>query len=491
MEIIARKKEKDELFKIYNSNRPEFIAIYGRRRIGKTYLIQNYFQDKGFFFYITGVPEGTTNEQLFNFNEEYIDVFPLAIERTVPKTWAEAFSRLRRQLTTINQNEKIVIFIDELPWIATHKSGFIAALSHLWNRYLSNNPSIKLIICGSAASWIIKHIVDAKGSLHNRLTKQIRLQPFDLTETEIYLREKKINLDRKQIIDIYMAIGGVAAYLNYIEPGKSSQQIISEVCLSHQNTSLYGEFNRLFKALFKNHHIHITIIKALSTVRSGMNRETLIAKTNITSASVLNKVLNELIESGFIAETNFFHNKSKNKVYRIIDEYSLFYLKWYNEIKNQRVESTGNYWLSLLNSRAYNSWAGFSFESICYNHINPIAHALGISGILYSYSTWSYNTIDNNDKGVQIDLIIDRPDNCINLCEIKYSNSKFTITKQYAKDLLYKKEKFIEKTKTKKTVFITMITPYGINQNIHSIATINNEITMNELFLTTHNRSVI
>ncbi len=482
MKIIAREKEKKELLNIYDSNQPEFLAIYGRRRIGKTYLIRNFFQDKGLFFYITGVPEGTKNEQLFNFNEEYLDVFSQEDTIEVPKTWNEAFSRLRRKIGKVKQNKKIVIFIDELPWLATHKSGFVSALSHLWNRYLSNNPSIKLIVCGSAASWVIKNIVDAKGSLHNRLTKQIRLQPFDLKDTERYLKEKNIHLDRKQIIDIYMAMGGVAAYLNYLEPGKSSQQLISEICLSSNSTSLYGEFDRLFKSLFRNHTIHVTIIKALSTIRSGMNRETLINKTKITSASVLDRVLQELIESGFVSETNFFSNKSKKKVYRLIDEYSLFYLKWYEEIKNRRIDVASNYWLTLLNSKAYNSWAGFSFEGLCFNRIKEITKALGISGILYSYSTWSYKSTDKSEKGVQIDLIIDRPDNCINLCEIKYANSEFVISKQYANDLLYKKELFIRKTKTRKTIFITMITPYGVKKNEHCIAVINNEITMADFF---------
>ena len=480
MKIIAREKELAELAKIYNSDKPEFLAIYGRRRIGKTYLIRNYFENKGFFFYMTGVIEGSKKEQLFNFYEEYQDIFSVYDEK-VPENWNEAFSRLRKKIEQ-TEEKKIVIFIDELPWLATHKSGFISALSHLWNRYFSNNPSIKLIICGSAASWIIKNIVNSKGSLHNRLTKQIQLSPFNLQETELYLKEHNIILDKKQIVDIYMAIGGVASYLNYLEPGKSSEQLISEICLSKNNSTLYGEFNRLFKSLFKDYKEHIKIIKILSSKRIGINRKELIEKTQINSGSVLNRILQELIESGFIAVTDFWGNKSKNKKYRLIDEYSLFYLKWNKEITSSKIGFAYQHWITLMNTQSYISWSGFSFESVCYNHIDNIANSLGISGILYSYSSWNYKPLNKEEQGVQIDLLIERPDNIINLCEIKYSKSEFVITKDYAKQLLYKKEKFIEISKTKKTIFITMITPYGIKNNKYkNIA--NRELTIDDLFV--------
>ncbi len=479
MKIIARAKELVELSKIYNSSKPEFLAIYGRRRIGKTYLIRNYFEKQGFFFYMTGVVEGSTKEQLFNFHQEYQDVFNESKEE-VPKSWNDAFRRFRKKIEQV-KDKKIVIFIDELPWLATHKSGFISALSHLWNRYFSNNPAIKLIICGSAASWIIKNIVDSKGSLHNRLTKQIQLRPFTLQETELYLYEQNIKLDKKQIVDIYMAIGGVASYLNYLEPGKSSEQLISEICLVKNNSTLYGEFDRLFKSLFKDYKEHIKIIKILSTKRIGINRKELVEKTKIKSVSVLHRILHELIESGFVTVTEYWGKKSKDKTYRLIDEYSLFYLKWKDEISSNKASYAYQHWITLLNSQAYISWSGFSFESVCYNHIDNIAKALEISGILYTYSSWSYKAISKSERGVQIDLLIDRPDNIINLFEIKYSKSEFVITKEYAEKLLYKKEKFIEVTKTKKTIFITMITPYGIKNNQYKNI-VNNELIIKDLF---------
>jgi len=482
MEIFARDSEIKELNRFLKSPKAEFIAVYGRRRVGKTYLIRNFFETRSRLFFLTGIPEANTQQNLLNFNEEYADVFTRGIAQEVPNNWHEAFTRLRKKIEERKIRKKTVIFLDELPWLSGHKSGFIEALSLFWNRYLSNNPQIILIVCGSAASWMINNMIDAKGSLHNRLTGKIRLLPFNLRETEIYLKKNRINLDQKQIIEIYMAIGGVAAYLNYLEKGKSSKQLISEVCLSHNSSSLYGEFDRLFKSLFSKSELHVSVVKALAERRIGLTRSEIIEKTGLTSGSVFNRVTNELIESGFVSKMPLFGNIKKGSTYRLTDEYSLFYLKWYKKIKNTRVNNSTNYWQTLLNTRSYTSWAGFSFEGICLNHVNEIAKALGISGTLYTYSNWYYKPKKKGEKGAQIDLVIDRPDNAINLCEIKFTDREFVITKKYAEELKYKIEIFREKTQTKKTVFFSFITPYGIKKNDYSIDIVDNEVLMENLF---------
>jgi hypothetical protein len=481
MKIYARKNEKKLLQEIYRSKKSEFLAVYGRRRVGKTYLIKNFYENKGIFFHITGTPRATTQQQLWNFSNIFSEVFNNSEPIETPSSWQEAFYLLKNAINKKQSNRKVILFFDELPWLANKKSGFIDALTYLWNRFLENDPRLIFIVCGSAASWMIKNVVDNRGGLYNRITKKIRLEPFNLFDTEKYLKQKNnISLSRKQIIDIYMAIGGVAAYLDLIRPGQSSSQIISEIIFNNQSP-LSGEFDRLFKSLFNKSDIHKKIVKTLAENKMGIDRNKLFNQVGIKSGSVKKRVINELLESGFISKSPFFGNRKKGELLRLVDEYSAFYLKWHREIINCRLPVNPDYWLILQNSGKYKTWSGYAFETLCMNHIDYIARTLGISGIIYSYSSWSHLPANKADKGVQIDLLIDRTDNCINLCELKFHNSQFTISKEYANKLIYKKQKFIEQTKTNKTIFITMITFYGTKENEHYREIVNNQITIQHL----------
>lgn len=481
MDILARDKEIKLLEEIYKSDNSTFLAVYGRRRIGKTFLVTRFFKEKGLFFHITGTPFESTKQQLWNFARVFADVFNSGEPAPAPANWQEAFHLLKDAVLERPTTEKIILFFDELPWLANKKSGFLEALSYLWNRYLVTDPRIVFIVCGSAASWMINNIINSRGGLHNRITHKLNLQPFNLRDTEIYLKGKNIELSRKQIVEIYMAIGGVAAYLDMIKPGKSSFQVISEVCFDIQSP-LHGEFERLFKSLFTRSELHTRVIKMLQKNRAGMSSSELFIKTGISSGSVQNRVKRELIESGFIAEIPFFGARKKQSHLRLIDEYSLFYLKWATEIKNSRLPVKSDYFLMLQNTPTWKSWSGYAFETICQNHIQEIADALGIGGIIFSYSSWNYKAEKSGEKGVQIDLIIDRPDNCINLCEIKFYNDEFVVSKEYSKKLYYKKQKFKEITKTRKTVFVTLITSYGVRENAQYHEVVNNQLTMDELF---------
>jgi len=478
MKICAREHEKNILKEIYHSKKSEFVAVYGRRRVGKTYLIKNYFEDKGIFFHITGTPQSSTKQQLWNFSNIYSEVFNLGDPVKAPSSWQEAFFLLKNAINQIISDRKVILFFDELPWLSNKKSGFIEALTYLWNRFLENDPRLILIVCGSAASWMIKNVVDNRGGLYNRITQKIRLEPFNLFDTEKYLRQKKnICLSRKQIAEIYMAIGGVAAYLDLIKPGMSSSQIISEIIFNNQSP-LSGEFDRLFKSLFNKSDLHKKIVKTLAANKKGMDRNDLFNKVGIKSGSVKNRVVHELLESGFIAKNSFFGNRKKGESLRLVDEYSAFYLKWHREINNCRLPVKPDYWPILQNSGKYKTWSGYAFETLCINHVDFIASALGISGIIYSCSSWSHRPTNTDDKGTQIDLLIDRADNCINLCELKFYNGQFTISKEYANKLTEKKQKFIEQTKTNKTIFITMITFYGTKENYYYREVVNNQISI-------------
>lgn len=474
--IFARQRELKVLDKIHRSNQPEFLAIYGRRRIGKTFLIRQFFKKKGLYFELSGIKKGSLRQQLNSFSIEFSRVFG---ESSAPLNWFKAFDQLRTAIERIPGTERIILFFDELPWLATPRSNFLQALEHFWNRYMSDDNRIILVVCGSAASWMIKKIIRNKGGLHGRLTAEIRLLPFDLKETEKFLIHRGITIDRKQLIDVYMAIGGVAKYLTHVEKGKSSLQVITQLCFEGP---LFKEFDELYSSLFENYTHHISVVKALAERAGGFTKKEICAATGMSSGGGVTNILNELEESGFIVPIASFGKKKNDLRYRLVDEYSLFYLKWITQAKSIDLSGVDeNFWMKVGNTPAGRAWAGYAFESLCMKHIRKIKKALGISAVSTRESEWFYRSPKGSgEQGTQIDLIIDRADNCINLCEIKFTNDGFVIDKNYASQLRAKKNIFIEKTESKKSIFLTLITPYGVKAAESGLVDI--ELTMNDLF---------
>lgn len=474
--IFARQRELKLLEKLYHSKQPEFLAVYGRRRIGKTFLIRQFFKKKGLYFELAGIKNGSLGQQLQSFSIEFSRVFGLA---SSPKGWIEALNELRQAIEKVSSTERIILFFDELPWLATPRSSFLQALEHFWNRYMSDDPRIILIVCGSAASWMIKKIIRNKGGLHGRLTAEIRLLPFDLAETEKFLEHRGIVLERKQLIDIYMAIGGIAKYLTHIEKGKSSLQVISQLCF---DGPLFKEFDELYSSLFQHYQRHISVVKALAETPAGLTKTQISEATDISSGGGLTTILDELEASGFIAAIASFGKQKQQLRYRLIDEYSLFYLRWIIRAKSVALSGVDeNFWLKIGHTPAGRAWAGYAFESLCMKHIRKIKEALGISGVSTTESSWFYKAAKgSNERGTQIDLIIDRADNCINLCEIKYTNDPFTIDQDYTLKLQAKKTIFLSKTHSKKSVFTTLITTYGVGGK--ELGSVDVELTMNDLF---------
>lgn len=482
--IIGREEELEILEDIYDSNEPEFLAVYGRRRIGKTFLISEFFKNKGVYFEITGMKNGSTAEQLFQFAYEFSRQFNEGIRIPTPKNWGEALSLLHEAIEKVEKDKKIILFFDEVPWLASPRSKFLNALEHFWNRYLSRNKNVVMIICGSSASWIISNIINNKGGLHGRVTRKMRLLPFTLSETEKYLKSRQIELDRKQVIDLYMVMGGVPKYLSYAQRGKSATQIINEVCFT-LNGGLYGEFDNLYKSLFDNYEHHIEIVKALSKTGSGLMKDELLKEVKLASGGTSSKILEELVDAGFLIYVPSFNKKKTGGIYRLIDEYSLFYLTWIKEnLKKLPFESIDNqFWIKLYGTSKWKAWSGIAFESICFKHIPKIKKSLGITGVTTIESGWHYNPKKpSTERGAQIDLVIDRADRCINLCEMKFSDSEFLIDKEYAEKLQNKKKIFREQTDTTKALFLTLVTTFGVKKNPHSIITVDHQITMNELF---------
>lgn len=481
--IIGRDAELEILREIYESTEPQFLAVYGRRRIGKTYLISEFFKNKGVYFEITGMKEGTRAEQLFQFAYEFSRQFNGGKRISPPENWAQALNLLHEAIEKVEKGRKIILFFDEVPWLASPRSKFLNALEHFWNRYISRNNDVIMIICGSAASWIIRNIINNKGGLHGRVTRKLRLLPFTLLETEKYLRSRHIELDRKQIIDIYMTIGGVPKYLSYIARGKSAAQIINDVCFS-LNGGLYNEFDNLYKSLFENYEHHVAIVKALAKAVEGLTKDELLDRVKLASGGSSSRIIEELVDAGFLIYVPSFNKKKTRGIYRLIDEYSLFYLTWIAENSKIGLESVDSeFWIKKYGTSKWHAWSGCAFESLCLKHIQKIKKALGISGISTIESGWRYLPKKAiNQQGTQIDLVIDRADKCINLCEMKYSDSEFVIDKSYVEKLQNKKKVFREHTGTTKSLFTTMVTTYGVKKNAYYLSVVDNQLTMDDLF---------
>jgi hypothetical protein len=410
--------------------------------------------------------------QLLNFNaslQEYGKThYPLV------KTWFEAFRQLIHLLEHSSKKRgKKVIFLDELPWMDTPRSGFITAFEHFWNGWASSRPDILLIVCGSATSWMINKLIKNHGGLHNRVTKQIFLKPFTLGECEEFYHHYKIVIDRRQIVESYMILGGIPYYISLINKELSLSQNIDALFFG-ESSDLQEEFSRVYHSLFKHSENYIKIVEVLGQKAKGLTRDEIVAISKLPDGGSLTKMLEELELCGFIRKYRAFDKKNKYNLYQLIDSYTLFYL---NFIRNNKQEDK-HFWTNMLEHARYRSWSGYAFEQVCLWHIEQIKHKLGISGILSGTASWKSR---ESDPGAQVDLLIDRNDKVINLCEMKYAGAEFVIDKRYDENLRNKRGTFVRETKTRKAVHLTMITTYGIKRNEYS-GTIQSEVKMDDLF---------
>ena len=472
--IIGRKTEQEILQTMLDSKQPELVAVYGRRRVGKTFLIRQFFSDH-LVFSCSGQLNSSTTQQLFNFTEQLQFFFPDARPFIIPGDWQQAFARLWHSLSTLETKTKKVIFFDELPWLDTHKSGFLAAFDYFWNMHTSTRNDLIVVICGSAASWIIKKVVNNKGGLHNRITQRIRLLPFNLQETDAYLQHRNIKLNHYQLLQLYMMLGGIPHYLNAVKRGKSVAQIIEEICFS-KDGMLHEEFDNLYAALFSSAEKHIQVIQALARKNKAITRNELLETGKLSTGGGISTVLEELEESGFIEKLYPLDHKVKDGLYRLIDEFSLFYMRFMRGGKIQNGQ-----WLSQMEAPAYRTWCGYAFENVCIKHVQQIKVALGIAAVQASVISWQARGKEDN-AGAQVDMLIDRRDQTINICEMKFSTTEFTIEKKYASELENKLNVFRRETQTKKTLLLTLITTYGIKDNTYKQQLVDNEISMDVLF---------
>jgi len=470
--IIGRKRESQQLAEIMSREQSVFLAVYGRRRVGKTFLLKEYFS-QDFAFHLVGLANATMEQQLFNFHATLSRHGAEGL--AVPDHWLMAFQQLMTYIESLEPGGKKVIFFDEMPWMDTAKSDFMTGLEHFWNGWANNRNDILLIACGSAASWMINELINNTGGLHNRVTDRIKLHPFDLEETKLFLESKGAKYNHMQIVQLYMTMGGIPYYLDAVRPELSAHQNI-EALFFHKGALLQAEFPLIFKSLFKKSDTHSSIVNALATKVSGLTRKEILSQSQLKSGGTFSRALSELEESGFITSYEPLYKKVQQTTYRLSDFYTLFY---YRFVKDNRNYGEG-VWMSMLDHPSQRAWSGYAYEQVCMSHLPQIKKAMGISGIQTSSASWIGT--DGTDSA-QIDLLIDRRDETISIIEIKYSVGEYAITKDYAAKLRRKVTVFKAATRTKKAVSVCMITTYGLRDNEHSGSLVQQSLDMEMLFV--------
>ena len=477
MDVIGRKNEINELESIYKLNSSEFVAVYGRRRVGKTFLVKEVFKER-FAFWHTGLSPYERDKKFLL--RDQLQAFHYSLEdygltgEPCPKSWLEAFRLLEKLLARKSTGGRLVVFIDELPWMDTARSRFIPAFEHFWNGWASKHDNLMLIVCGSATSWMEANLINNKGGLYNRLTREIKLHPFTLAECEEYFKSRKMNYSRYDVAQAYMVFGGIPHYLSLFQKGFSVPQNI-DYLLFGQDAKLRNEFQRLFGSLFKNAEDHIKVVRLLAQKRIGYTRNEILKETGIKDGGGASEILNGLAESNFIIGYEPFGER-KTLRYKLTDSYCMFFLRFLD--KNTKPDA--QYWQKNNNSPRLNSWRGYAFEELCFSHIPQIKRKLGIAGVSTTESSWIVYS-ENQKAQAQMDLLIDRSDNVINLCEIKYYGKPFATDKSYDQELRERLQTLIDTVPRKKTVHLTLIASYGLKQNTFS-GQIQSVVTLDDLF---------
>jgi len=467
-DFVGRTKEIELMREYYESGKSELVAVYGRRRVGKTCYVHHVFDDK-FFFSVTGNASLTEQANLDNFVDR---LHEYGLKSQEPcRGWKDAFHMLRELIEADKRGGKKVIFFDEISWLNDRNSTFLGYFDYFWNTCLSVRDDILLIVCGSATTWITENLFENTGGLHNRFSRKIWIKPFTLAECELFFAGRGIVLSRYDIVEAYMIFGGIPYYLGLFRKAHSLSGNVDDICFS-VHPPLENEFDLLYRSLFKSSELCIAIVRALAARNRGLTRAQLLEALKVPDNGHFSKALSDLTLSGFVRSYNAFPNKKKGSIFQLIDNYSLFYL---NVIEGTK-PTDPHYWSAAHNHPRLNTWRGCAFEMVCLLHLEQIRLALQIGAVLISVSSYS-----STQEGVQIDLIIERSDRIITLCECKFSISEYIIDKETEENLRKKIGVMTKLTKGRKAVHLTMITTFGVTKNTHS-GIVSSQVTMEDLF---------
>jgi len=476
--IIGRKEEQKQLTDLYESGKPEFLAVYGRRRVGKTFLIRETLRDK-ITFYHTGLSiyedekPVTTEDQLKHFYHSLLTYGSDADH--CPKDWMEAIYMLEELLEKLENGERQVVFIDELPWLDTDGARIVMAIDAFWNGWAASRDNLMLVVCGSAASWMLNNVIKERGGLYDRLTDDMKISPFNLQETEEFLLSKGVEMSRYDMVQAYMAVGGIPYYLNFFRKGMSLAQNIDALFFAPK-AKLRLEFTKLFTSLFRYPENYVGAIRYLYTKRCGYTRDEIAAHLGLETGGTFSNILEALEESDFIRCYKPYDAAPYEKLYRLVDPFCLMWLHW----KEKEAVTDSMFWQHNVNSSTLYRWGGTAFEEVCLMHVEQIKRALNMGAVQTEHSPYTLRgTVDHD--GLQCDLIISRADRVVNLCEMKYSQDEFVIDKAYDKTLRSRMATVREGLKKTQTLQMTFVTTFGVKQNMYS-GIVQSEVTLADLF---------
>ena len=478
--IIGRKEEIEEIKRLYSSKMPQFLAVYGRRRVGKTFLVDEALKGKITFHHSGLSPVDEQNHK--NSLKEQLKHFYLSLQAQgmkkskCPTSWLEAFFMLEMHLQSMDDGSRQVVFFDELPWMDTPRSGFVTALEAFWNGWGCHRDNFMLVVCGSATSWITDNLINNHGGLYGRITCQLKLSPFTLNECEQFFHSKGIRMSRYDIVQSYMIFGGIPYYLSYFERGRSLAQNVDNLFFK-KNSVLSDEFDRLFSSVFSRPDEMKQIVKVLGNKRLGYAQEELAKAAGMTWGGTFSAMLKALVASDFIEPYIPFGKGKREKYYKLIDHFCLFYMKFVQGQKDIDPE----FWMHNVTSQAVSSWRGFAFEEVCFSHISKIKKALDILGVSSTESAWSVKG-DDDTEGAQIDLLINRKDNVVNLCEMKFYNEKFTVNKAYYSKVVHRQNLLAERIPRKSVIHNVLVTTEGLAYNEYS-GVFQKVVTIDDLFV--------
>lgn len=477
-QIIGREREIAELRRAHESGRAEFVAVYGRRRVGKTFLINEVLRDN-MVFHHTGLSpydrkrKVTLRDQLQNF---HFSLMRHGMETgEPPRSWMEAFFRLEQFLEQQDNGTRQVVFIDELPWMDTPRSGFLTALEGFWNGWACSRHNLCLVVCGSATSWMLDNLINNKGGLYGRLTREIHLRPFSLQECEAFFLNRGIKMSRYNIAQAYMILGGIPYYLDYFNPSLSLAQNIDTLFFSRR-AKLGDEFERLFHSVFDHADACMEIVRVLGKRHGGFTRDEIALQTGLHPNGDFTKMLKALVGSGIITDyVPFGDNRRNFQCYKLADCFCWF---WLHFKEHRHIEET-DYWTHYLKEPEIVSWRGIAFEEVCMQHIDQIKRALQIAGVSSRESSYVLHG-QEGQEGMQIDLVIDRADDVVNVCEMKFCKSEYVVTKAYAEKMVRRVEA-LEQLLPSKTFHPTLISAAPASRNEYSDIFLS-QLTLDDLF---------
>ena len=466
--MIGRKEEQQLLQNLAQSNDSEFVVVYGRRRVGKTYLVRETFENT-FLFQYTGIAKCTRKAQLSQFIHALREQ-GWSSEKN-PETWFQAFDALRQLISAADMSTPQIVFLDEMPWMDNRRSDFLPAFEHFWNGWASARKNLTLIACGSATSWITKKLFRNKGGLYNRVTRQIKLKPFTLAECREYLMSRGIEVNEHDLIEYYMIFGGIPYYLRMLERCYSLALNIDALCFN-ESAPLRHEYEQLMETLFEKPERHREVVEVINAKRRGLTREEIVTALGFPDGGNLTRILEELEESGFIRHYKPYGKKKKGALFQLTDPFVSFHLSFIASVDDEQ------YWSTFTDNARHRAWSGYAFEQVCLAHVPQIKKALGIAGVHTDVSSWRSDP--NESPGAQVDLVINRNDNVINLLEMKYVNAPFVVDQQMDRELRSKVEAFKRGTGTRKAIHLTLVSPYGLKQNKYA-SVFQSSVTMDEL----------